>query len=139
STAGADDAELQPVASGVVVNPGAMVVADHHLLVAQPPLLSGVASHMFSANLVHASVWTMTGFAYSMNGTLPSAVAGSRDGWQYESEDGEGVIERAPVAHPHAIGRRASVVTVHVSAQRGIAYVKISVDGRSFHTMSATR
>jgi hypothetical protein len=140
STAGSDQAQLRALAPGVIMNPGAVAICDHHLIVAQPPLLTGVQSALFTANLLRLSVWTdISGPAYATNSTLPSAVAGSRDGWLYESEEGQGLIVRKPVAYPNALKKRASVVKVHVIARIGIASVRISVNGKRYHAMKAMR
>jgi hypothetical protein len=139
STASSDQAHLQPLAAGVVANPGAITTCDHHLVVAQPPQPPGTASRLFTANLSHPSVWTHSGLAYSASSTAPSGVACSPDGWLYESEEGEGLIERRPVVYRHAINRTTPTVRVHVASRMAIASVKISVNGKSFRAMTATR
>jgi hypothetical protein len=66
-------------------------------------------------------------------------VACSPDGWLYESEQGEGLIERRPVVYPHAIKQTTPTVRLHVASRMAIASVKISVNGKSFRAMTATR
>jgi hypothetical protein len=138
-TASSGQAYLQPLAAGVVANPGAVTTCDHHLVVAQPPQPSGTASRLFTANLLHPSVWTHSGRAYAASSTVPSGVACSPDGWLYESEQGEGLIERRPVVYPHAIKQTTPTVRLHVASRMAIASVKISVNGKSFRAMTATR
>ncbi|MGH3430972.1 MAG: hypothetical protein ACRDQZ_25940 [Mycobacteriales bacterium] len=87
---------LQAVGVGVIRNPGPIAIANHHLVVAQLPSASGILPRLFIANLGNLADWSRTGTSYMTGGETPTGIVESSDGWQYESEDGQGLIEQPP-------------------------------------------